>query len=316
MNNKEAYRKLCYQEDCTIPIFSRGWWLDAVANDEWEVALVYKDGSIYASLPYVKKSKFGLVTISQPMLTQTLGPWIKPVKGKYSTRLSREKELMGELIDQLPIYARYQQSWSSTVTNWLPFYWRGFRQTSFYTYVIEDIKNAEETIKNFEGRKRTSIRKSKAEVEIIYDLSPEEFYENHVYTLEKQGELISYPKNAFMSIYKAVEEQGCGKIIGAVDKENKLHAAIFLVWDNEKAYVLITTIDSDFKRYGAASYVILESIRYASRFVNKFDFEGSMIESVERSYRQFGAKQESYSHITRTPSRILKFLDFIREVRG
>ena len=52
---KILYRELCANEDL-IPLFSKDWWLDSVVGaDKWDVALVFKDGKIIASMPYIIK---------------------------------------------------------------------------------------------------------------------------------------------------------------------------------------------------------------------------------------------------------------------
>ena len=55
-------------------------------------------------MPWAITRRFGLKTIYQPALTQTLGPWIAdiPPGSKYSRRLV--SNIMDALIDQLPHY--------------------------------------------------------------------------------------------------------------------------------------------------------------------------------------------------------------------
>jgi len=57
-----------------------------------------------------------------------------------------------------------------------------------------------------------------------------------------------------------------------------------------------------------------EAIRYASTVTKQFDFEGSMIESVERFFRAFGAVQTPYFRITKTPSRALRAKQCLRSL--
>jgi len=52
--------------------------------------------------------------------------------------------------------------------------------------------------------------------------------------------------------------------------------------------------------------LVKEIIKYVSNYTNKFDFEGSMIEGIENSFRQFGAIQKPYFAISKTTSRFLK----------
>jgi len=315
VSNKKKYRQFCEQES-TIPIFSQAWWLDAVAGDDWGVCLVEKGGEILASMPYVFRKRFGLTVLTQPKLTQTLGPWLKPSSAKYSKRLSQQKDFMESLIDQLPNYQYFSQNWHYSNTNWLPFYWRGFEQTTLYTYVIEDISNLDRVYSEFGHSKRKNIRKSESLVEVVFDIGPEEFYENHKMTLRKQGEEISYSFELFKRIYYEGYRRSQAKTIAAYDHEGNLHAALFVVWDKMSAYDLISTIDPDYRKFGAASVLIRDIIEYTSNFVRKFDFEGSMIEPVERSFRQFGAKQTPYFNVSRSSSKLFKALKMLRDLKN
>jgi len=313
----EKYRVLCAEES-SIPLFSQAWWLDAAAGDRgWDVALVEKEGQILASLPYVKKKRCGFTVLTQPPLTQNLGPWLSMgCDLKSSKKLAYEKDVLQELYAQLPRYDYYVQNWHYSRINWLPLYWMNFSQTTRYTYVLKDISNIDSVVANFEHSKRKNIKKSEKIVTVVFDVSAREFYNNHELTLRKQGQKISYSFDLFERLYNAGYKNNAAKTIAAFDEAGNMHAALFVVWDKDSAYDLISTIDPDFRTHGAASLLVREAVEYVSQFVNKFDFEGSMIEPVERSFRQFGAEQIPYFSITKTPSLILRTAFFLRSLRG
>ena len=102
MNRKEKYVEFCKTE-ISMPIFSKSWWLDTVCgHNNWDVALVEKDNTIVASMPYFLTKKFMLRMVFMPQLTQTMGPYIiYPKNQKYETKLSYEKDMMKKLIEQL-----------------------------------------------------------------------------------------------------------------------------------------------------------------------------------------------------------------------
>lgn len=302
MKEKDKYREFCRKEP-SMPVFSRDWWMDAVCGEEsWEALVVEKGGEIVASMPCYIKRKFGLKVIVQPLLTQKNGIWIKYPEGQsYNKRLSFEKEVMDEIIRDIKSLkvCYFNQSFDYTITNWLPFYWRGFEQTTKYTYVIEDLSNLDEVFEGFDYSKRRDIEKAEGLISIRKGLPAEEFYENHKMTLAKQKKDISYSWSLFSRIYNAAIANNAGEIIYATDAQENIHAAFFLVWDDESTYGLISSIDPDFRKSGASALLHKETIRLASTRTQKFDFEGSMIESVESSNRKFGAVQKPYSNITR-----------------
>lgn len=312
---KQKYKEFCKIEE-DIPIFSKDWWLDAVCGEEnWDVVLIEKNKNIIASMPYYKIKKVSFDLISMPQLTQTMGPYIKYPEGqKYHNKLSLEKKITNELIEKLPKFDKFSQNFHYNITNWLPFYWNNFEQTTRYTYVIEDLSNLENVFNNFDLSKKQNIKKAEKIVDIKFDLSARDFYENHKMTLLKQNDTITYSFELFESIYNSGYKHNSAKTIYAIDKVGNIHAALFVVWDQNSAYHLLNTVDPDFRNSGAASLVTREIIKFVSTKTKKYDFEGSMIENVESSFRKFGAIQKPYFQITKKNSKILKIRQLIKEI--
>jgi len=309
MTNREKYREFCKKEE-NIPLFSKDWFLDSTCGiDNWDVALVEKGGEILGSMPFYKKRKAIFNIITMPKFTQTMGVYLKYPEGqKYEKRLSYEKEIMTNLIEQLPKVDYFNQSFHYSVTNWLPFYWKGYTQTTNYTYVIENLKDLDSVFSNFNHSKRKNIKKAEKVLEVKFDLSAKDFYDNHKMTLEKQGSEISYSFEDFNRLYNSTYEHNAGRTIYAVDIDNNIHAGLFVIWDKNSAYDLISTIDPDYRNIGGATLLVREIIKFLSPKTDRFDFEGSMIENVEKSFRQFGAKQKPYFNITKIESNVLKFI--------
>ena len=317
MTNKAKYIEFCNKED-EIPIFSQYWWLDAVCGkDYWDVIVIEKEEDIIATLPYCFNNKKGPKHISMPLLTQKLGPYIKyPPNQKYVKRLSFEKKIFTDLIESLPNYKCFIQNFNYTITNWLPFYWKGFNQTTRYTYVINEINNIESVYNNFHYSKKRNIKKAiSLGLEIKYDLSAKEFYENHKLTLAKQNKRIKYSFDLFEKIYKEAYRRKAAKVIYAIDSLNNIHSALFVIWDKNSAYHLINSIDPEFRHSGSVSLLFREIISYLSDKTQRFDFEGSMIESVENSYRRFGAKQIPYFSLSKVNSKSLKIINSLTDIK-
>lgn len=305
----EKYRQLCETES-SIPLFSQAWWLDAVAPGKWDVVLVESDGQLIGSLPFVLTKKLWFRVMLKPVLTQNLGPWIRQSDISYSRQLSREKEILDQLYSQLPKYDGLTHNWHYERVNWLPLYWKGFDQTTKYTYVIDGIKDVDLVFSKFESSKKKDIKKAAKKVSIEYDISALEFYENHKLTLLKQGAEITYSFDLFHRLYTAAYARHRGRTIAAFDENRNLHAALFVVFDDTSGYALISTIDPEFRTHAASSLLFKEAILLSAKRVDKFDFEGSMIEAVENSFRRFGAIQRPYHSVSHMPSSVLAFAKF------
>ncbi len=285
MTNKEKYSQLCEKES-TIPIFSQAWWLDAVAGDTWDVCLVERGDEIQASMPYVVRHKFGLTLLSQPALTQNLGPWIKPSTAKYSKRLSQQKDLMEALIDQLPKYHYFNQNWHYSQTNWLPFYWRGFEQTTKYTYVISDLSDLDTIWDEVLSNIRKEVRKAenKVGVTVRTDMPFEAFLELNRMTFQRQGMRMPYSPTFVTTLLNTAKDRGQCRWFVAQDPSGQNHAGVLIVWDSQSAYYLMGGGDPTLRNSGATSLCMWEAIKFASTITQRFDFEGSMIEPVERFF--------------------------------
>lgn len=314
--NKQRYRELCKVEK-TIPIFSKDWWLDAACGaDNWSVILAEKGNKIFASMPYfTMKSRFGFTTIAMPMLTQTMGIWIKyPEDQKITTRLSYEKEIITEIIQYLPRFDSFNQNFHYSFKNWLPFYWKGFSQTTRYTYVIEDLSDLGTVFSHFNGSLRSKIRQAEKAMHVYEEEDIQKFFYIIQKIFRKQGLNTPYLFEFFRKLDKACSEQNCRKILFAEDEKGNLHGGIYVVWDEESAYSIAGGADPSFKNIGADPLLCWEAIKFASTVSKKFDFAGSMIEPVEFFMRSFGGIQKPYFSITRINSRFIKCKNYLREL--
>ncbi|GFZ33712.1 hypothetical protein CSC2_42380 [Clostridium zeae] len=302
MTDKERYRELCKIEK-TIPIFSKDWWMDAVCGESnWDVILVDKGGKIVGALPYYARESKGKKSIVQPVLTQKNGVWIAyPSNQKYAKKLAYEKDIMNSIIDKLSELKleQYNQNFHYGVTNWLPFYWKGFTQTTRYTYVIENLYDIDNIFNNIDSKTRNQIRKSEKIVNIKEDMNIEDFYKLNTMTFNRQSIKIPYSLEVVKKIYEACSANGCVKILFAEDDEGNVHSAVFVVWDENSAYYLMGANDPNFRYSESNTLLIWEAIKYCSKVTKKFDFEGSMIEDIERFFRSFGAEQKAYFNISK-----------------
>ncbi len=293
-------------------IFSQPWWLEAVAPGAWGEVTVEKGGGLFARLPYTIKKHRGLTLLTMPPLTQTLGPWLRPYPGKYTNQLSEERELMSALIRQLPEFDFFRQNFHYAVTNWLPFHWHGFDQTTRYTYVIEQLNDVDAVWKETRQNIRTDVRKAEGILRIRDDLGLEAFLDLNEMTFKRQGLSLPYSHELAARVDEACKARGCRKIFFAEDVEGRLHAAVYIVWDEESAYYLMGGSDPRLRNSGATSLAMWEAIQFAASVTQSFDFEGSMIEPVERFFRAFGAKQKRYFQVSKINSLLLKMRQDVR----
>jgi hypothetical protein len=309
--NKNEYIKFCDNEE-DLPLYHQYYWLDIFGGeDNWDVVYIQKDNKIVASLPYIIKNK----KISQPIFTQFLGPYIKyPKNQKYDKKLSYEKDIMIGLIELLPSFIKFEQNFSTRITNWFPLYLKGFSQTTRYTYIIENLTDTDKLWDNLNNKTRTDIRKAQKRVKVVSNLTIEDFYKINIMKFDRQDREQTFTLDFMKKVDEELAKRERRKIFFAIDEDNNIHAVLYLVWDNNSAYYIWGDGDPKFRNSGAASLLMWEAIQFSATVTKSFDFEGSMIESIEKFFRNFGGVQTPYFHIDKTNSKLLKFRSCIRAV--
>lgn len=316
MNNpKVTYRHLCKQNK-SIPLFSQSWWLDTVCGTSgWDVVLVVKNKEIVAALPFVLSTKFGFRIIAMPVLTQTLGPWINYPDGMSdNAKLSFDKKVMTELVEALPEYDYFHQHFSCLIKNWLPFYWKGFKQSTRYSYVIKPNFTEDQLWANLEKSARKNItkaRKNQIEVEEFDDIDL--FYQINSKTFQRQELKVPYSKQLVAEIYENAGRQNSVKLMKAYDETGAVHAIAMVVFDASTCYLLLGSSDPELRQSGAEYMLYWELILFAMSENRTFDFEGSMMENIEIRNRSFGAQQQAYFSISKTNSKLYSFLQMLRK---
>jgi hypothetical protein len=307
-------RRLMTGADRTI--FTEPWWLDAVAPGAWGEAVVEKGGRVAARMPWVRARRRGRTLLVTPPLTKMLGPWIRAEPGRTTSRLEREKDLMTELIDALPRFDAFEQNFHPSITNWLPFHWRGFDATTRYTYVLPSLADLDAVWSGTRQNVRTDVRKAAKKLTIRDDLGLDAFLDVHGKTFDRQEMAMPYGRDLVERVDAACAERGRKKTLFAVDADGAVHAAAYVVWDAGSAYYLMGGADPALRNSGAGSFVLWEAVKFAATVAPAFDFEGSMIEPIERFFRAFGAEQRPYFHVTKTSSRLLKMRRDVRSWLG
>lgn len=315
-NDPDMYRAFCERE-ARIPLFFQAWWLDAVAGPgDWSAVLALRGEEVVGVLPYVRKRCLGMTMLIQPKLTQSLGPWVRPSEARYAKALAMEKDVLGALVDGLPEFDFYRQSWSVARTSWLPFYWRGFEQTTRYTYVLSDISDHDVLWQGMQKDVRGNVRKaaSRFGVQVRFADDIGELFPVLRKTFDRQGKKLPFSEEFLYRVDRAASRQGKRAIVLGEDAEGRLHAGTYIVWEGDTAYQLLNGYDPEVRQSGAGSLCVWSAIQKASEHVNRYDFEGSMLEPVERFFRAFGAVQIPYFSVQRTNSHILRLAECARNL--
>lgn len=312
-----------------MPLFQQFWWMEAVcAGKQWDVALAKDGDTILGAIPYHLVCRLGFTFVLQPQLTQFLGPVYfdglsAPCKENNtrpqnavdtlsdSHRLDFEKQVATELISQLEAIkpSAILIHTSPQITNWLPFYWQGYRQTTRYTYRIPDISNLDAVFAAFDKEKRQrKIIKTEKQTTVRFDMSPSDFaaFHNSYWLSKGSKDLLS--EEFIVRVCTAALSRGQGVIGSLHDENGKLLSARFVAFDNHSAYALMSASDSQLHRSGHSETLMWALIKHLSGKTQAFDFEGSMDEGIEYFYRSFGAVQTPYFVLSKYRSSLVELV--------
>ena len=239
MNNKELFRQ--FSESEKLPLFLRYSWFKAKYSDnDWDVAIEKNGDGVVGVLPYVVAKKKSFKIITPQFLSPYQGVWIKYPDGqKYASKIGFEKEVINGLIEQLPKVDAFKQNFLPGFSNWMPFNWKGFEQSTRYTYLIKDISENDKVFSDFKENIRRDIRKAEKSitVEVTEDIELMFQMKQHVY--ESKNDSYPIPLNKLKAVYNYCNENNCGELLMAKDADNNIHSIVLYVWDNESAYYLL-----------------------------------------------------------------------------
>ncbi|MDR0734007.1 MAG: GNAT family N-acetyltransferase [Dysgonamonadaceae bacterium] len=317
MTEKEKYKLLCNNE-FSIPIYSRDWWLDCVCGaSNWDVLLCIKNGEIEAAMPYYVPCRG---VISMPPYAQTMGIWFNPTfeDKRYSRDLFRKQTICEGFIARLPSHGYFLQHFHHSFTDWLPFYWAGFRQTTRYTYVLPDIAKPDEIRNELSENIIRNIQKAtnKYRLTVRRNVPTDIFLKLNAQVYQRQG-MKPYQPAILMRLINLSRSRGQGDIWGAYDAENRLYAGVFVVWQETGACYIAGGYDAERQKSGGLALAMWTAINDLSAPARSFNFAGSMIKGIAHFFRSFGALQKPYFVVERgklsLPVKIrMKFLTIIK----
>jgi hypothetical protein len=254
--------------------------------------------------PYQLRRRWGLKTIQLSPFTTYGGPWLnypQDADFKAVSRLSFEKKVMGALIRQLPQVFYFKLNFRPEVTNWLPFYWENFQQTTRYTYVFENTESLEKITQGFRHTLRSDLKKAEKWVEsrrddeawaTVFDLNTQ--------SLKRKNHRQNNRLKVFESLHQALQQRGQSASFIAYDRvSGQPSAGLYLVFDQRQAAILLTGTATAFKYQCAIYSLMLEALKFCSARKLSLDFEGSMDEGIEHSFRAFRGKLVPYSQVNK-----------------
>lgn len=298
-SKKEKFKKFC--RETYVPIYSQTWWLDTICGENnWDVWLYEKGEEILAAMPYFLQKRGEYNYITKAPLTQNNGIIFKHNDNR---KLCKEAEFEEKVIYSACEFIKklnidvYEQQYMYTFKNWLPFFWNQYSAITRYTYVIENTLDLDEVWNNISSNYRNKIRKGSRNCFIEKNIDKKWFYEEHEKIFLKQNLKCPFSKELWFRLYDECKKRNSGMTLIAKDENDCIQSLLFLVWDDKAVYQILGGNIPEYQKKDTYSFLIWNGIQIASDMGKVYDFEGSVIPRISRSFREFGGEPKPYFRI-------------------
>lgn len=266
----------------------------------WDVWLYKMGKDVLAAMPYYMEKRGIYNYITKAPLTQNNGIIFKENKArKLCSQAAFEEKIIRSacnFIRDLDVDV-YEQQYMYSFRNWLPFFWEKYTATTRYTYVIENIKNLDEVWNNLSSNYRNKVKKGEKNSHIAVDIKKEVFYAEHEKVFTKQNLKCPFSKDLWFRLYKECKAHNAGMTMCAKNEKEEIESLIFLVWDEKSVYQILGGNMPEYQKKDTYAYLIWKGIEFAYEKGLNYDFEGSMIKRISKSFREFGGEPKPYFRI-------------------
>jgi hypothetical protein len=223
-------------------------------------------------------------------LTPYLGILFPKPDAKYVTAISTNKAIAGAFAAFLKREFDFVQfRFPPEIFDMQPFIWAGFDAGVRYTYRLS-LANLNVVFDNMDHTRRKNIRTAeKSGITICTDAPFAQVMALCEKSFQRQGLVAGFQDAAF-GFNAALETAGRCRSFLARIRDGRAVGAVWIVWDDKRAYYLIGGHDEAEGCTNAATLALWRAIEFTARDLKlpEFDFEGSMIPAVERFFRKFG----------------------------
>lgn len=309
IDNLETF---CSKAESHIGVWGSKAWL-SVYDNRLQLVGIYKDEKqLIGGFYYLKTKKYGFNFIKLPPYTPHCGLFFETDSKNKSSINTHTKEVMLEVCN----YIKEQNAsltilaFPTTTNDLQPFIWNQFKVIPNYTYQIDLGKTMEEIKSNFDSKNRNAINKAiKEGVEISEnEISKADLYQYFKTTLKTtDANIYNKELEAVFLNFATKHNSFC-----VTAKHNqKIIGNVFCVYDANICYYLLGGVNKESGIQGVNNLLVQHSIEKAKALQCKvFDFEGSMLQGVEKFFRSFGGNLLPYYTVNKASLPLEMLLKF------
>lgn len=267
---------------------------------DWQAAVLYHDGRMAAAFPWSEKRKWGIRYVLQPPFAQYHGILLRPSSDQVYKELEFQKKAIQMLHESIPPRILYfSVLFAPQFSYELPLMWSGWQQQTYYTYWTDIRQGYEAFLRSAASHVRREIKKAEqSSLTVVTENAPEK-----VIDILKQAKpeavktIAPHFFDALCTNARYYHTAGKSHCLIGYDGEQAIAGIIYFFYKDKMIYYQGSTLPA-YKNSGIMSKIIAESVRLYGSDYHYLDFDGSMIEPIERFFRGFGAFPVRYSRFT------------------
>lgn len=275
-------------------IYAYTWYLDAICEKWIAIVTLNKAKEWIAVMPIPIFTKLKMQRCYMPIFCQHLAIFFKPFSIKYEKELGLKKKILFQIIKNIPSKIKILK-YNTSINNkyLLPFYWQGYQLKIRYSYWLKVEVDKQKNYKQFGHRTRTSINKA-----IKNGLTCRN--NQSIETIVKIGKKeidVAFNEKVLYKLWEVLKPKNLIENVEAVDTAGKVHGGIIYLKYRDRYIYLFGTVDKTVNHFGSMSLIIWHIIKNAESGIVYQDFQGSMLEPIEKFYRGFATYPVPYTQI-------------------
>lgn len=295
-------------------VFDSREWL-SMFRDRLDVYGVFNENELISTFFLYKiKLKRVFNAFTSPFFTPSNGFIIKNeanTRFRYNNTNKKVLTLIAEFVKGMNLnYIQLQMP--DSIVDCQPFVWSGFLATPKYSYLLDLSQPLDVIYDNINPKTRSShIQKAQKDGVEVIKTSDYSIVRNMIVgTFGRQNKSF-YTEYIDKILFDFATQFNSYAYVAYLN--NSPLAVIFIVYDKNRAYCLMSGFDDNNGHRGAGSLVHYAAIKHAKELgISIFDFEGSMLKPIELFYRNFGGKLVSKFVVTHK-SKLLSIASLILE---
>lgn len=285
-------------------LFCKSWYLDALGAD-YRILAVREGEEILGGI-VLTRDRWGYQI--NPVLVKYLGMLYRAFEGHPYNAESRRREVQRALLESMRDLSSFEYTFHPDHPDSLLLQQQGFRQATRYTYrmALSNGDGDARIVERMAPRLRSKISKVRREgshrIRPVDDMH--RCMDLLAATYERRKTRPPYSRELLEVLITTLRSHDAIDLLAAEDGQGDAKAVLGIFYDRFNAYLILNALKDPGEDRGLNEYLILEGIcRAQLQGKRQFDFEGSMIPSVESFYRQFGGKLTPYNVIWMPSSR-------------